>query len=219
MVRFLRIVVAVIGVVLVVGSSALTWVNVDLDIEALALLAEEAADGTLGDALDAAIEDAVDGDIDTSELADDAAEVIESARDLVPDRLLDATLNGQNSYDLLGLGFLLVGLALGAAISVGVWAVRGIGWVRWIGVMCAVSLLALSVAAPVSIIATDAALDSFLPEDWKRFSPSFDVTTAPLGAIGGAVLITLGLMGRTPRRGNTTPPMPPPPPQDFTFTS
>lgn len=234
MVRILRIVLALIGVGLVIASSALTWVNVDIDTEAFAELAEEAAEGAVGDAVEDAVGDAVgdavDGEIDAAELVDDASEAIEALRERVPDRLLDATINGQNSYDLFGLGFLLVGLALATAAAVAFWAIRGARWLRWLGVLLAFSLLILVVLTPLSIIATDAALDNFLPENWKPFSPSFDVTTAPLGAIGGSVLISLGFFGRAPRRTNTPaagipaattmPTMsPPPPPADMPFTN
>lgn len=220
MVRFLRVVVAVVGVVLVFGSSVLTWVNVDIDEEAFVELAEEAADGSIGDAVDDAVADAVDGDIDAGELFDDASEAVESARDFLPDGLLEATLNGQNAYDLFGFGFLLVALALATAAAGVFWAITGTRWVHWIGVLMAIVLLGLAVLTPVSIIATDAALDTFLPEDWKPFSPSFDVTSAPLGAIGGSALIAVGLLGRSPRQHNTQAAMPPPPPPaDFTFTS
>ena len=220
MVRFLRVVVAVVGVVLVFGSSVLTWVNVEIDEDAFIGLAEEVADGSIGDAVDHAVLDAVDGDIDTGELFDEAGDAIDAARDFIPEPLLDATLNGQTSYDLFGFGFLLVGLAIAATAAGVFWAITATRWVRWIGVLMAIVLLALAVLTPISIIATDAALDTFLPEDWKPFSPSFDVTTAPLGAIGGSVLITLGLMGRSPRRDNTPAAPPPlPPPSDFTFTS
>ena len=88
MVRILRIVLALIGVGLVIASSALTWVNVDIDTEAFAELAEEAAEGAVGDAVEDAVGDAVgdavDGEIDAAELVDDASEAIEALRERVP---------------------------------------------------------------------------------------------------------------------------------------
>lgn len=189
---------ALTGLVLIFGSSVLPWVNVELDTEALTELAEGAADGALGEAVDGAVDRAVDGDIDTAELLEDGGEAIEAARDLIPDLLLDATLNGQNAFDLFGFGFLLVGLAVAGALAGAVWAIQGTQWLRWIAVLCALALLVVTIAVPLSIVATDAALETFLPEDWKPFSPSFDLTTAPLGAIGGAVIILLGLVGRSP---------------------
>ena len=209
MVKILRVVSAVVGMVLVFGSSVLTWVHVDIDTEALGELAGELA------------EENIEVDDETAELIDDAGEIASRARDLIPDRLLEATLDGQNAYDLFGFGFLLISLAGAAAVCGVIWALTGTRWLRWIGLFAAVFLLASAILAPVAIFATDTALDAFLPEDWKQFSPSFELTTAPLGTIGGSVVLFLGLLGRSPRQPTGTPtsgapPAAPPPPTNFT---
>jgi len=199
MVRVLRVVLVVVGVVLVVGSSTLTWVNVELDTDALTELAREA-------------EDLAVGDDEVSDLIDDAGEVIETARDLIPDRLLEASLNGQNAFDLFGVGFLLAGLAFGAATTGAIWAVGGSRWLRWIAILLAVALLALTVLVPISVITTESLLNTFLPANWEPFSPSFDVTTAPLGAIAGAAVIFVALLGRSPTPRPVVAHVPPPSP-------
>ncbi len=209
MVKILRIVMAVVGMVLVFGSSVLTWVHVDIDADALAELAAEVA------------EDNLDVDDETAELIDDAGEIAASARDAIPDLLLEATIDGQNSYDLFGYGFLLIGLAAAASVCAVAWAVTGTNWLRWIGLLAAVALLASAILVPAAIFVTDTALDAFLPEDWKQFSPSFALTTAPLGAIGGSVVVFLGMLGRGPRRAPQQPAFtqPPPPPASFSTTT
>lgn len=188
MIRILRVVLSALGFALVAASSFLTWVVVDVDLEAI------------GELSDGAVDAAVGTDSETRELLDDATDAIDRVRDVVPEGLIEASLNGQNAYDLLGFGFLVVGLAGAAAVCAVWWAVGGTRWLRWIGIVLALLVIALVPAVMALVVLTDSLLDTFLPESWKRFSPSFDVTLWPLGSVAGAVLIVGGMLGRSPNR-------------------
>lgn len=176
----------IVGVLLIGGSTVFTWVDVEVDLEAF------------GDLSDEVLESLEESDPEAAEAISGAADAVEAAREFIPDLLLDASLNGLNAFDLLGFGVLIVGLAVGAAIAGAVWALYGVGWLRWIGLVCAVLIL-LSVPAVVgTVFASATILEQFLPDDWQPYRPEFELTLAPLGAIAGSVVLVFGLLGKGP---------------------
>ncbi len=189
MLRFVRIALAIIGAVLVSATCALTWVDVEIDADAI------------GDASETVVDEVAGEDSQASDLVDGARDTVERVEGVIPDRLRDATFNGLNAYELIGIGFVIAGMALISALAAVIWGVWGVRWLRWLGLITAVINLVLIPAVILMVIIGRAILTRLLPESWEVYSPTFSLTARPIITVAGAALIVLSLIGRTPTRG------------------